>query len=133
MFLSRRWRSTVQCCGPYQVPHVHADVYGVATHNPVTGAMRGFGSPQVNFAVEQLVEMAAERLGMDAVELRRRNLLRQGCATVTGQVLDTHVVSLEEVLDRVLEASDYRAKLAAAGPWRGRSATASAWPSAPGA
>lgn len=113
------WRSTVQCCGPYQVPHVHADVYGVATHNPVTGAMRGFGSPQVNFAVEQLVEMAAERLGMDAVELRRRNLLRQGCATVTGQVLDTHVVSLEEVLDRVLEASDYRAKLARCGALEG--------------
>lgn len=105
------WRSTVQCCGPYRVPHVDCDVYGVHTNNVFTGAMRGFGSPQVNFAVEQLVEIAAERLGMDAVELRRKNLLRQGEETVTGQRLDGHTVALEQVLDLALEHSSYQDKL----------------------
>src|SRR5512145_2140201 len=52
------WRSTVQCCGPYAVENVHCDTYGIYTNNVFSGAMRGFGSPQMNFIVEQLVEMA---------------------------------------------------------------------------
>lgn len=96
------WRSTVQCCGPYDVPNVHCDVYGVYTNNVVTGAMRGFGSPQMNFAIEQLVEMAAERCGINATEFRKRNMLRQGSTTITGQVLDDHTVSLEQALDSTL-------------------------------
>jgi CO/xanthine dehydrogenase Mo-binding subunit len=54
------WRSTVQCCGPYVVENVHCDTIGVFTNNVVAGAMRGFGSPQMNFVVEQMVEIAAE-------------------------------------------------------------------------
>jgi CO/xanthine dehydrogenase Mo-binding subunit len=104
------WRSTVQCCGPYVVPHVHCDVYGVYTNNIYCGAMRGFGSPQVNFAIEQLIEMAAEKLGMDEIELRRRNMVRQGSVTITGQKLDDHTVSLEQVLDIVLKESGYAEK-----------------------
>ncbi|HOB53262.1 MAG TPA: xanthine dehydrogenase family protein molybdopterin-binding subunit [Acidobacteriota bacterium] len=104
------WRSTVQCCGPYRVPHVACDTYGVYTNNVFTGAMRGFGSPQVNFCIEQLVEMAAERLDLSPLEIRRRNMVRQGDTTITGQVLDTHVVSLAQVLDRVVAESDYEAR-----------------------
>ncbi len=104
------WRSTVQCCGCYEVPNVHCDVYGVYTNNIFCGAMRGFGSPQVNFAIEQLVEMAAEKCGLDEVEFRRRNMVKQGSVTVTGQVLDTHVVSLKQVMDTVLEEIDYTTK-----------------------
>lgn len=104
------WRSTVQCCGPYDVPNVHCDVYGVYTNNVVTGAMRGFGSPQMNFAVEQLVEMAAERCGMSPTEFRKRNMLRQGSVTVTGQKLDGHTVSLEQALDSTLAAAGYHEK-----------------------
>ena len=105
------WRSTVQCCGPYLVPHVHADIYGVYTNNVFTGAMRGFGSPQINFMIEQLVEMAAERLGLSLLEFRRRNMVRQGATTITGQVLDNHVVSLGHVLDTVVEKLGYEEKL----------------------
>lgn len=104
------WRSTVQCCGCYEVPNVHCDVYGVYTNNIFCGAMRGFGSPQVNFAIEQLVEMAAERCGLDEIEFRRRNMVKQGSVTVTGQVLDTHVVSLSQVMDTVLNEIDYENK-----------------------
>jgi CO/xanthine dehydrogenase Mo-binding subunit len=106
------WRSTVQCCGPYAVDDVRCDVYGVHTNNAFTGAMRGFGSPQVNFAVEQLMDIAAERLGISPVEIRRRNMVRQGSTTVTGQALDGHVVSLPQVLDAVLAASGFEGKLA---------------------
>ncbi|MBU0518212.1 xanthine dehydrogenase family protein molybdopterin-binding subunit [bacterium] len=105
------WRSTVQCCGPYQVDHVHCDTVGVYTNNVFTGAMRGFGSPQMNFVVEQMVELAAEKVGMSAVELRRKNMVQQGSATITGQVLDNHTVSMGEVLNAVIEDIDYDEKL----------------------
>ncbi len=106
------WRSAVQCCGPYKVENVRADVYGVATNNVFTGAFRGFGSPQVNFAVEQLMDMAAERLGLSPLEIRRRNMLRQDDVTITGQRLDTHTVSLDEVVEKVTQAIGYEEKLA---------------------
>ncbi|MBD3224210.1 MAG: molybdopterin-dependent oxidoreductase [Caldithrix sp.] len=105
------WRSTVQCCGPYSVPNVHCDVYGVHTNNVFTGAMRGFGSPQMNFVIEQMVEEAAEQCGMDGVAFRRKNMLRQGEETITGQKLDGHTVSLEQVMDEVITAIDYHKKL----------------------
>ncbi len=106
------WRSAVQCCGPYEVAHVHCDVWGVYTNNAFTGAFRGFGAPQVNFAVEQLVDMAAERLGISPIEFRRCNMLRQGTTTITGQKLDAHAVSLGQALDAVLEASGHEEKRA---------------------
>ncbi len=106
------WRSTVQCCGCYEVPNVHCDVYGVYTNNVFSGAMRGFGSPQVNFAIEQLVEIAAAKCGLDEIEFRTRNMVKQGSTTITGQVLDTHVVSLREVMDAVLKETDYQRKRA---------------------
>jgi len=104
------WRSTVQCCGPYSVPHVKCDTYGVYTNSVFTGAMRGFGSPQVCFASEQLIEIAAARLGISEIEMRRRNMLQQNSETITGQKLDNHKVSLGEVLDAVLKEIDYEAK-----------------------
>ncbi|MCE1246392.1 MAG: xanthine dehydrogenase family protein molybdopterin-binding subunit [Firmicutes bacterium] len=106
------WRSTVQCCGPYEVEHVHCDTYGVYTNNVFTGAMRGFGSPQLNFAIEQLVDIAAEKLGISPVEFRKQNMLRQGSTTITGQVLDTHTVSLDQVFEETLKRMDYESKLA---------------------
>lgn len=106
------WRSTVQCCGPYVVANVHCDTVGVYTNNVVAGAMRGFGSPQMNFVVEQMVEIAAAKIGLSAVELRRRNMVRQGSVTITGQKLDSHRVAMGEVLDAVLRATDYEQKLA---------------------
>ena len=106
------WRSTVQCCGPYVVENVHCDTFGVYTNNVVGGAMRGFGSPQMNFVVEQMVEIAADKVGISGVEFRRRNMVRQGSVTITGQKLDTHKVAMAEVLDAVLRETSYEQKLA---------------------
>lgn len=105
------WRSTVQCCGPYVVENVTCDTFGVYTNNVVTGAMRGFGSPQVNFAIEQMVELAAEAAGLSGVEFRRRNLVRQGSVTITGQKLVGHKVAMEQALDAVLREIDYERRL----------------------
>jgi CO/xanthine dehydrogenase Mo-binding subunit len=106
------WRSTVQCCGPYVVENVHCDTFGVYTNNVVAGAMRGFGSPQMNFVIEQMVEIAAQRVGISGIEFRRRNMVRQGSVTITGQKLDGHKVAMEQVLDTVLREMDYEKKLA---------------------
>ncbi len=106
------WRSTVQCCGPYVVENVHCDTLGVYTNNIVTGAMRGFGSPQMNFVIEQVVEMAAQKVGISGIEFRRRNMVRQGSVTITGQKLDGHKVAMEQALDTILREIDYEKKLA---------------------
>jgi len=106
------WRSTVQCCGPYVVENVHCDTFGVYTNNVIAGAMRGFGSPQMNFVIEQMVEIAAQRVGISGIEFRRRNMVRQGSVTITGQKLDGHKVAMEQALDTVLREMDYEKKLA---------------------
>jgi CO/xanthine dehydrogenase Mo-binding subunit len=105
------WRSTVQCCGPYVVENVHCDTFGVYTNNVVAGAMRGFGSPQMNFVIEQMVELAAQKVGISGIEFRRRNMVRQGSVTITGQKLDGHKVAMEQALDTVLREIDYEKKL----------------------
>ncbi len=101
------FRSTAQCCGPYVVPNVHCDVYGVHTNNVFTGAFRGFGSPQMNYVVEQMIEKAAEAVGMDEIEFRKLNCVKQGSTTITQQVLDNHTVSMEQVLNTTLEKIGY--------------------------
>lgn len=105
------WRSAVQVTGPYECPHVRAQVTAVYTNNVYTGAMRGFGSPQVNFAIECLIDELAEQLQIDPLELRLRNGFREGSHTVTGQALPAGV-SLPEVLERAGAGSDWLARRA---------------------
>ncbi|MGM0607568.1 MAG: xanthine dehydrogenase family protein molybdopterin-binding subunit [Candidatus Muiribacteriota bacterium] len=101
------WRSVVQATGPYELEHAHTDIYGVATNNPYTGAFRGFGSPQIVFAQESLMDEIAHSLDMDGVELRKLNGYKQGSITASGQKLLNHKVSLEQVIDEVVKSSDY--------------------------
>lgn len=105
------WRSTVQCCGPYQVENVHCDTFGVYTNNVFTGAMRGFGSPQMNFVVESMIEIAARKCNLSVIDVRKKNMVRQGSTTITGQKLDNHKVAMEETLDTVLKEFDVESKL----------------------
>jgi len=65
-------------CGPYSVPNIDIDAYLVYTNNGVSGAFRGFGAPQVNFAIESNIDIIAEKLGIDRLEIRKRNVLREG-------------------------------------------------------
>lgn len=85
------FRSASFACGPYAVPNVWVDAYLTYTNNVPAGAMRGFGNPQVTFALELLIDELAHRLGMDPFALRELNALRPGQATGTGDVLTASV------------------------------------------
>jgi len=74
--------------GPYRVPNVHVDSYGVYTNIVPSAAFRGFGIPQMSWAHESQMDMVADTLGMDALELRRRNLLEPGDEFSTGEHID---------------------------------------------
>jgi CO/xanthine dehydrogenase Mo-binding subunit len=74
--------------GPYRVPNVAIDAYGVYTNNPPCGAMRGFGAVQACFAYESQMDRLAAALGMDPVQLRARNALSTGALMPTGQVVE---------------------------------------------
>ncbi|MFB7575928.1 xanthine dehydrogenase subunit D [Streptomyces sp. NPDC056165] len=86
--------------GPYVVPAVRMDAYAVYTNNPVCGAMRGFGAVQVAVAYEAQMDRLAARIGMDPVEVRQRNALRQGARMPTGQLVDSPA-PVAELLQRV--------------------------------
>ncbi|MHB1482181.1 MAG: molybdopterin-dependent oxidoreductase [Bellilinea sp.] len=95
-------RATTHSSGPYEVPNVRADCYAMYTNNPPAGAFRGFGVMQSAFAVESVMDMLAEKLNVDRVELRRMNALKVGSVTNTGQVLRDSV-GLVECIDKVSE------------------------------
>src|SRR5215469_15181430 len=86
--------------GPYIVPNVHIDAYGVYTNNPPCGAMRGFGSVQAAFGYEAQMDKLAAALGMDPVEFRCRNAMHEGATGPTGQVVDSPA-PVAELLRRV--------------------------------
>jgi CO/xanthine dehydrogenase Mo-binding subunit/aerobic-type carbon monoxide dehydrogenase small subunit (CoxS/CutS family) len=93
-------RATTHSAGPYEVPNAKADCYAMYTNNPPAGAFRGFGVTQSCFAVESMMDMLAEKLNLDAGELRRINGLKIGSVTNTGQTLKESV-GLLECLDGV--------------------------------
>jgi selenium-dependent xanthine dehydrogenase len=96
-------RATTHSAGPYIIPHVHADCYAMYTNNPPAGAFRGFGVLQSAFAFETVLDMLAEQLGIDRIELRRKNALRVGGETSTGQILRDSA-GLIECIDKVSSA-----------------------------
>jgi CO/xanthine dehydrogenase Mo-binding subunit len=97
-------RSNSTAAGPYRIPHAHVDTLVVYTNNLFGGAFRGFGNPQVTFAMEGMIERLAQELGMDPATVRRMNLLQEGDVTVTGQALPSSSPSVE-VLDRLVDSS----------------------------
>ena len=101
-------RATTHSAGPYEVTNVRADCYAMYTNNPPAGAFRGFGVLQSAFAFETMMDMLAEKLGLDRVELRRMNALRVGDETSTGQVMRESaglVECIDKVEARMLEVS----------------------------
>lgn len=90
--------------GPYRIPHVHVDSRAVFTNLPSSGAFRGYGVAQGAWAYESQLDIIAGELGIDPVELRRRNLLGEGDTFATGEVL--HDVRFREVLDDAVSLFD---------------------------
>jgi CO/xanthine dehydrogenase Mo-binding subunit len=96
-------KGCILACGPYRIPNIKVDGYLAFTNNPVGGAMRGFGAPQVYAAEETHMDHIASRLGIDPLELRLRNIFKNGDQTATGQVL--HSVGLSETISKASEAA----------------------------
>lgn len=84
--------------GPYRIPNVKIDSYCIYTNKVPAGAMRGFGVPQVAWAYEQQMDMIAEKLGMDPVQIRKLNLLRNGDTFHTGQTMED--VGFDQLLEK---------------------------------
>jgi CO/xanthine dehydrogenase Mo-binding subunit len=99
-------RGAIHAGGPYRCPNVRIRARATRTNTPPNGAFRGFGAPQVEFAAEIQLGRAAEALGLSPLDIRRRNLLRVGDTTPTGQVLRESVAA-EEVLERAAEAAEF--------------------------
>jgi CO/xanthine dehydrogenase Mo-binding subunit len=102
-------RGIIHAAGPYACEHVRIDGRAMFTNAVPFGAFRGFGAPQTHFANERHMDRIARRLGLDPAELRRRNLLRDGETTSTGQVIRDGADRLA-VLDRALTLADWETK-----------------------
>jgi CO/xanthine dehydrogenase Mo-binding subunit len=94
-------KACILSTGPYEIPNSLAEGYVVYTNKTTAGSMRGFGAPQVCFAYESQMDEIARDLGIDPVEIRLRNMFREGSMSSTGQVL--HSVKVKESLENAVK------------------------------
>jgi len=99
-------RGVIHSAGPYRCPNVRAIAVAYATNTPPNGAFRGFGAPQAFFPLEVHMDRVAEAAGVDPLEIRRINRLRDGDETATCQVLRGSVAS-EEVIEEAARRSSF--------------------------
>ena len=94
-------------CGPYVVPNVRIDSYTVYTNHVFGTAYRGFGHPEVFFAIERQRDLIAKAIGMDPVEFRLKNVLMPGMETITGELITENTGRIDLCLKKVVEAVGY--------------------------
>ena len=99
------WRGNAHSVGAYDVDHVSTDIYGVFANTVHSGAFRGYSSPQLLFAQEQLIEEYGERVHLDPVAVRKINCLKEGSKTSIGQ--EVHNVLLDEIIDYHVNQTDF--------------------------
>jgi CO/xanthine dehydrogenase Mo-binding subunit len=102
-------RATIHAGGCYYWPNLRVHSRAFATNTPPHGAFRGFGAPQSLFAIERHMDRIAAAIGLTPEEIRRRNFLRPGLTTSTGQEIPPGV-DLDHLLSRALELSQYNEK-----------------------
>jgi CO/xanthine dehydrogenase Mo-binding subunit len=85
-------KAAILSAGPYVIDNLHVDAYAVYTNKTMTGAMRGFGAPQVCFAYESHMDDIASKLGIDPLDIRLLNAFDEGSPSPTGQVLESVAV-----------------------------------------
>lgn len=99
--------ATLMCTGPYEIPNVKVDSYAVYTNNIPGGAFRGFGGPQGAFAAESQINHLADLLRIDPVELRMRNILREGSLLSVGTPMPKGV-SIPQVVEQCASAAGWQ-------------------------
>lgn len=116
-------RAAVHATGPYEIPNTDIEAVEVYTNHTFRGAMRGFGTPQAAFASETQIDLHAEALGIDPMEMRLRNAMKPGSVTSCGQTLGEGVGIIEclkAIEPHYLEALSGWAKEAPSRPSRRR-------------
>ncbi len=103
-------RGILHSFGPYRIENVDLRSRATMTNSTPYGAFRGFGAPQSIFAMELHLNKAADKLGIDPAEIRRKNFLQKGDRMPTGQEIKEDV-DLEFLMDKALEKSDYWKKI----------------------
>lgn len=99
--------ATILCTGPYRIPNVKVDSYAIYTNNIPNGAFRGFGGPQAAFSAEMQMAKLAKKLGMDPVELRMRNLIKEGEATSLQSPLPAGI-TIEQAVKTCAEKAGWK-------------------------
>ncbi|MGZ3748405.1 MAG: xanthine dehydrogenase family protein molybdopterin-binding subunit [Pseudobdellovibrionaceae bacterium] len=99
-------RGTIHAAGPYHIENVRVEAKALATNHPPNGAFRGFGAPQSIFALERHLDQIAKKLNITPEEIRRRNFLKEGEKTATGQTI-LEGVSMTALLERALKQTNY--------------------------
>src|SRR6201987_931455 len=102
-------RGAIHAGGAYYWPSIRIRAKAVATNTPPQGAFRGFGAPQSLFALERHMDRIAQGLPISPSEVRRRDLLKRGETTTTGQTVN-EAIDLGKLLDRAMHLSDYSAR-----------------------
>lgn len=105
--------ATITSSGPYFVPNIKTDVYGVYTNNVPGAAFRGFGAPQALFMAESQLNKLAEKLGMDPVEIRLKNALKQGDTMGVGTPAP-NPVSITECIEAARDSYKWKKKKSSA-------------------
>lgn len=101
----------------YRIPNLKLDSYTVYTNEPPAGPFRGFGSELAIWAIESHMDMIAEKLGIDPLEMRRKNILREGDEDATSSI--TYNIGARECLDKVAEFIEWGKKPQAdSSPWK---------------
>jgi CO/xanthine dehydrogenase Mo-binding subunit len=115
--------SSLILAGPYKIPNLLLEGLTVYSNRTPTGSFRAPSGPQSNFAVESQMDIIADALGIDPLDFRLKNILRDGDTAVNGQVLGK--VSLEECLLKAADAIGWSNRKP--GPWRGKGIACSWW------
>jgi CO/xanthine dehydrogenase Mo-binding subunit len=104
--------------GPYFAPNIHIDSLCVYTNHPIGGPMRGFGMAEIHWGIEQHIDQMAHRLGLDPVQVRLLNCLKDGQETLTGMPM--HATGLSECIRRAADAIGWGQTSAPSGPHKVR-------------
>lgn len=113
-------RGPFEAAGTYKIPNLKLDSYLVYVNEPVSGAFRGFGNPELNWGIEIMISQAADKIGMDRAQFRRMNLLKEGDESGFGEIM--HSLGTDVCFDKTVKELKWNEPLAKGeGKWkRGR-------------
>lgn len=102
--------------GLYNIPNFQYDGYAIYTNNPPAGSLRGYGTAEMAWPIEQQMDLIAEKLKMDPAEVRRRNFLKEGDIDITGS--DVHSIGIADALEQTLTEIEWGKEENGEYPWK---------------